>query len=76
MDENPPPNFPDPPSLVAVQERLSYQQRELDQLNAVVLQQQAELDRLRRDVARLTEVLGILMEQGGGDLPHEKPPHY
>ncbi|MDZ4657957.1 MAG: SlyX family protein [Bythopirellula sp.] len=60
----------------ALEEQLAFQQRQLDQLNAVVLEQQAELERLRREVAGLTEVLRGVVESSGTDLPHEKPPHY
>lgn len=66
---------PDPTVLV-LQEALSFQQRQLDQFNAVVLQQQAEINRLRREVNTLTGLVRGALERGGEDLPHEKPPHY
>ena len=74
------PSHPDPPgdsaAIVALEEKLTFQQRQLDQFNAVVLEQQAEINRLRREVNTLTEVVRGSLELGGHDLPHEKPPHY
>lgn len=60
----------------ALEEQLAFQQRQLDQLNVVILEQQTELERLRRELAGLTEALRGVMESSGADLPHEKPPHY
>ncbi len=60
----------------ALEEQLAFQQRQLDQLNAVILEQQTELERLRRELAGLTEMLRGVVESSGTDLPHEKPPHY
>ncbi len=63
-------------AILALQETLSFQQRQLDQFNSVVLEQQAEIDRLRREVQTLTDVVRGSFERLGEDLPHEKPPHY
>lgn len=65
-----------PPTLVALEEKLTFQQRQLDELNSVVLEQQAELDRQRRELVKLASVAQGLMDRTGVDLPHEKPPHY
>jgi SlyX protein len=62
--------------LVSLEEKLSFQQRQLDQLNSVILEQQAELERQRRDLSELTTTLKSVIESSGSDLPHEKPPHY
>jgi SlyX protein len=69
---------PDPAARVLdLEERIMFQQRGLDELNEVVLRQQVELDRLRREVGSLRTLSERALEQGGGeDLPHEKPPHY
>ncbi|TWU29623.1 SlyX family protein [Bythopirellula polymerisocia] len=64
------------PTLVALEEKLTFQQRQFDELNSVVLKQQAELDRQRRELANLARMLQGLMDRTGEDLPHEKPPHY
>jgi SlyX protein len=63
-------------AFVALEEKLLFQQRELDQLNSVILEQQAELERLRREVTQLTASIRSVLERSGDDLPHEKPPHY
>lgn len=63
-------------TLIALEERLTFQQRQLDHLNDVVLQQQAELERHRRELAELAKVARGLLDRTGDDLPHEKPPHY
>jgi SlyX protein len=68
-------NLPDE-RFIALEERLAFQQRMLDELNTVVVSQQGDLDRLRREVSRLTATSQLLMERSGENLPHEKPPHY
>jgi SlyX protein len=60
--------------LVGVEERLAFQQHLLDQLNAVVLQQRGEIDRLTRELASLRNLLADMSP--GENLPYEKPPHY
>jgi len=63
--------------IAELQAQLLFQQRLLDQLNNVVLEQQAVLDRFRRDLETLRAMVQRLAEHGQGeDLPHEKPPHY
>ena len=63
--------------LIAVEERLLFQQRQIEQLNDAALQQRRDLDLLSRQVDQLRGVLQQLLAQGAGDpLPHEKPPHY
>ncbi|HEX6962717.1 MAG TPA: SlyX family protein [Lacipirellula sp.] len=61
----------------AVEERLMFQQRLLDELNEVVLGQQKRLDDLVRQIGKLADALQRLADASpGGELPHEKPPHY
>lgn len=62
--------------ITALEERLTFQQKLLDELNTVVLEQGRQLDRLTRDLARQTDELTRLSALAEGDLPHEKPPHY
>ena len=64
------------PSLVVLEERLTFQQRQFDELNSVVLEQQAELERHRGEIAKLAEMIRGVLDRSGEDLPHEKPPHY
>ena len=63
--------------LIALEERLTFQQRLIDELNAVALDHRRELDALVRDLAQCRTALDRLHESGAGEnLPHEKPPHY
>ena len=77
-NSNPSNNASRPASLYTeLEEKLMFQQRALDELNGVVLQQQAELVRLGREMHGLRTVVERLRESSHGeDLPHEKPPHY
>jgi uncharacterized coiled-coil protein SlyX len=62
---------------VALEERLTFQQRQIDELQGVVLDHRRELDRLTRELAQCRAALDELRDAGlGEDLPHEKPPHY
>ncbi|NOY28667.1 MAG: SlyX family protein [Planctomycetes bacterium] len=64
-------------TVVELQEKIMFQQRALDELNSVVLQQQSEIIRLGRELKSLRSLVQQSIEQGvGEDLPHEKPPHY
>ena len=63
--------------MVELEHKLTFQQQAFDQLNGVVLEQNAEIERLRREIESLRRSLHGLSERGvGEDLPHEKPPHY
>ncbi len=69
--------FDDHNRLLAMEERITFLQRSLDELNEVVIQQDQRLEGLKRELARLGSSLGRLADaSSGGDLPHEKPPHY
>jgi len=74
----PPPESDDvTKQLVELEHKLAFQQRAFDELNSVVLDQQADLERLRREVQSLRQLLQGVVDNGTGeDLPHEKPPHY
>lgn len=61
--------------LIELEHKLAFQQRAYDQLNAVVLEQQSEIESLRREIDALKRSLEELTTRGD-DLPHEKPPHY
>ena len=67
----------DPQRLTDLEERLTYQQHLIDQLNDVVLGQSRQLERLGRELANyVTAVERLAQNSQGDDLPHEKPPHY
>ncbi len=63
--------------MVELEHKLTFQQQAFDQLNGVVLEQHAEIERLRHEIESLRRLLHGLAESGvSEDLPHEKPPHY
>ena len=63
--------------LIELEEKLMFQQRAIDDLNGVILQQQAELDRLKSELSANRRLIEDLTQRAlGKDLPHEKPPHY
>lgn len=63
--------------VLKLEEKTTFQQRTLDELNEVVLRQQVELDRQRREIESLRTLTKRAIELAGGeDLPYGKPPHY
>ena len=60
--------------LRALEERLTFQQRLLEQFDEALLRQQGEIERLKRDLTACRAA--IEQSSLGEDLPHEKPPHY
>jgi uncharacterized coiled-coil protein SlyX len=77
--QNPrPTGAPDPHQrILALEERLSFQQRTIDELGAVALDHRRELDRLTRELAQCRSSLDHHRQSGAGEnLPYEKPPHY
>ncbi len=61
-----------------IEERLAHLERLTDELNGVVAEQAAEIDRLTARVAMLMEREAAREADGGGGivLGDEKPPHY
>ena len=59
---------------------VAHQQRTLDQLNEVVIEQSIDLLRLQRTIQRIAKQLESLATPAGDaepvDLADEKPPHY
>lgn len=63
--------------FIAIQESLTLLQRDVDDLNDVVLGQQRELESLRRENRRLEGRLERMLESDNFPSPEEdKPPHY
>lgn len=63
--------------LLAMEERLTFQQRVIDELNGVVLSHDRRLEQLSRELMRVAGSLERLADASPGEnLPHEKPPHY
>ncbi len=59
--------------LTTLETQLTHQQHLLDELNAVVTRQAAEIDKLTRRVAMLTQHAA---EQIADSPANQKPPHY
>ena len=61
-----------------IEERLAHLERLTDELNGIVAEQAAEIDRLTARVAMLMEREAARDAEGGGGvvLGDEKPPHY
>lgn len=64
--------------LIALEERVSFQQRTIDDLSDVIRVQHGQIDRLTAELAELRRAVERVVESGGQgeNLPHEKPPHY
>ncbi|MEQ8838799.1 MAG: SlyX family protein [Lacipirellulaceae bacterium] len=62
--------------LTKLEERLAFLEQNYYQLNSVVLEQQTELEKLRRELTASREQVQRLSDSLGEDLPHERPPHY
>lgn len=63
-------------TITLLEEKFSFQQRQLEELNSVIVQHQTELDRLKRELGQVVDLAENLVGRLGEDLPHEKPPHY
>lgn len=60
-----------------LEEVVAHQQRLLEELNQVLTVQQADLATLGRRLTALEQkYLELAATLSGGDLPHERPPHY
>lgn len=59
-----------------LEEKLAFQQHQLDELNGALVEQRGEIDKLQQDLAALVGVVRGLIDRSGEELPHEKPPHY
>jgi SlyX protein len=62
--------------ITDLEERLTYQQHLIDQLNDVVLSQARQIERLSRELSGYVTAVERLAQNVQVDLPHEKPPHY
>ncbi len=60
-----------------LQESVAFQQRTIDDLNQVILEMRAQLDRVSQQVQRQNSRIEWLSTQADSGLdPDEKPPHY
>ena len=63
--------------FIDIETKLSYQESLLDQLNSIIIKQQAELDVLKRSLKNLQERIALLNEASSeNNNINELPPHY
>lgn len=63
--------------IIEIETRLAYQEQTLLELNEVITDQQAQLDKLARTADDLkARIRAIGSGEGGSDTPDERPPHY
>ncbi|MBT7276354.1 MAG: SlyX family protein [Woeseiaceae bacterium] len=63
--------------LIDIETKLSYQESLLDQLNSIIIKQQAEVDVLKRSLKNLQERISLLNEASSeNNNINELPPHY
>ena len=63
--------------FIDIETKLSYQESLLDQLNSIIIEQQAELDMLKRSLKNLQERISVLNEISSETInADEHPPHY
>ncbi|MGP1459788.1 MAG: SlyX family protein [Treponema sp.] len=62
--------------LEAAEIKLAYMEDFVNQLQQAVLEQQAELDALKRENKTLAAKLGDIASLLDDDIPNRRPPHY
>lgn len=65
--------------IIELEIALTHQQRLLDELNGVVIEQSLAIQKLERELKAMGDEQKVLRERVGekeASLPHEKPPHY
>ena len=62
--------------LDALEEKAAFAEDTLDQLNAVIIRQQAQIDRLVRELEDLRRQVLAQEPAGAPSLRDELPPHY
>ncbi|MEZ5739330.1 MAG: SlyX family protein [Burkholderiaceae bacterium] len=62
--------------LDALEEKAAFAEDTLDQLNAVIIRQQAQIDRLLRELDTLRRQVAAQGAAGAPSLRDELPPHY
>ena len=63
--------------VVELETRIAFQEESIGDLSAVIVRQQAELDKMAQQMQRLTSRLANFEEFGAeGSEPEPPPPHY
>jgi SlyX protein len=56
--------------------KLFYQEETVRELNNIVCEQQRRIDQLEKGIKALAGRFKDVVEEVGGKIPNEKPPHY
>lgn len=75
------PNFPHPPMtdqrLIRIEEKISFQEDQIEALNRTIYRQQQKLEQLEAFCKELAGRMRSLAEAGSAEAPgQERPPHY
>jgi len=62
--------------LERIETKIAFTEDLVEELNLTVFRQQEQIDRLREQIARLTDLLGDLSVSRQRDPRDEMPPHY
>ena len=63
--------------FIDIEIKLAHQEHMVEALNQRVYEQQQQIDKLEQMCASLVQhVRNMAQGNGGGQLPHERPPHY
>lgn len=63
--------------LLKIENNITYQDQQIQDLSDMVSQQWKEIDRLKKHLSQAAERLESLENPSeGGPIPDEKPPHY
>jgi len=62
--------------ITALQIKMAYLEDFMNQLQEVTVEQTQDIEKLKKENKALKEKLKELAENGEGDIPNRKPPHY
>lgn len=61
--------------LIELESKIAFLEHTIDELNEVLLEVRAQVDRIEQTLSQTREQLEQ-QAAGGADLPFQKPPHY
>lgn len=62
--------------IIDIETRMAFQDDSIQELSDVLYRQQQRIDQLEKTVLLLLNKIEDLMQEGGGKIVDEKPPHY
>ena len=67
----------DTKDLIALESKIAYGEKQMEELSAEMYRMQREMDRLKGKVTELEAAIRKRADvEGGGDARDERPPHY